>query len=79
MYKQSILLLFSGLLFGEALIIPRYATIVSERTVSSSTYDFIIAGGGITGLTLADRLTEDPAGTWHLLLHFGEEILISSS
>lgn len=41
---------------------PGLATIVSPRTASDTTYDFIIAGGGISGLTVADRLTEDPSG-----------------
>lgn len=25
-------------------------------------YDFVVVGGGTSGLTVADRLTEDPAG-----------------
>ncbi|KAK4233272.1 oxygen-dependent choline dehydrogenase [Achaetomium macrosporum] len=40
---------------------PALATIVFPRTVDNTTYDFIIAGGGISGLTVADRLTEDPS------------------
>ncbi|KAL8369879.1 hypothetical protein RB595_000300 [Gaeumannomyces hyphopodioides] len=43
-----------------ALRVPRYATAVSEAAVSKTEYDFVIAGGGISGLTVADRLTEDP-------------------
>ena len=41
--------------------VPRHATIVDRQSILSQ-YTFIIAGGGIAGLTLADRLTEDPSG-----------------
>lgn len=41
----------------------KYARVVQPSTVSNTTYDFIIIGGGIGGLTVADRLTEDPNGT----------------
>lgn len=41
----------------------RYATIVQARDMTNtSAYDFVVAGGGIAGLTVADRLTEDPNG-----------------
>jgi hypothetical protein len=45
-----------------ALGLPRHATLVSRQNASTTHYDFVIAGGGISGLTVADRLTEDPNG-----------------
>lgn len=41
----------------------RHATMISrELANATNTYDFIIAGGGIAGLALADRLTENSEG-----------------
>ncbi|KAF2200642.1 choline dehydrogenase-like protein [Delitschia confertaspora ATCC 74209] len=36
------------------------ARVVDAETASQTSYDFIIAGGGTSGLTVADRLTENP-------------------
>lgn len=42
---------------------PLHATVISRELANNTQqYDFIIAGGGIAGLTLADRLTENPEG-----------------
>ncbi|SPQ25932.1 bb02905e-a6b5-44a0-b1cb-607825c8e916 [Thermothielavioides terrestris] len=50
---------FSTAAPAESVRFPRHATVVDHRAVANN-YTFIIAGGGIAGLTLADRLTEDP-------------------
>ncbi|QRD91343.1 putative glucose-methanol-choline oxidoreductase [Aspergillus flavus] len=44
-----------------ALHTSQLATRVSHEVASATKYDFIIVGGGVSGLTVADRLTEHPA------------------
>ena len=53
----------SSLLFlaAEGAHTPRYAQIIGRGVPLQSSYDFVIVGGGTSGLTVADRLTEDPA------------------
>jgi hypothetical protein len=47
------------------------ASIVGRDVQISTTYDYIIAGAGPAGLTVADRLSENPRSTClHSLQHF---------
>ncbi|CZS97710.1 related to alcohol oxidase [Rhynchosporium agropyri] len=48
----------------------KHARVVDSVTASTTTYDFIIVGAGIGGLTVADRLTEDPE-TSVLVIEYG--------
>lgn len=42
-----------------ALRVAQHARIVGHDAVLRSAYDFVIIGGGTSGLTVADRLTEN--------------------
>ena len=58
----SLLIACPSLIEATPVRVPRHATVVDSRSVAASNYTFVIAGAGIAGLTLADRLTEDPNG-----------------
>lgn len=55
---------------GFARGIERATVVVEPRDVDEA-YDYVIVGGGTAGLTVADRLTEDP-DTTVLVIEYGE-------
>jgi hypothetical protein len=46
---------------------PSHAQVVEREGVLNASYDFVIIGGGTSGLTVADRLTENPDSGWFIL------------
>ena len=53
---------FLGLLAVLAAALPQGPTIIKRQEDLKQSYDYIIAGGGTAGLTVADRLTENSGG-----------------
>jgi len=47
--------------------LARRAVVVDAVSLSAQ-YDYIIIGGGTSGLTVADRLTENPESTYPIYL-----------
>lgn len=47
-------------------ISSRRAVHIADPTNLKESYDYVIIGGGTNGLTVADRLTEDPNGIFTL-------------
>lgn len=44
-------------------LLAKRALIVGRDTTLNFSYNFLIVGGGTSGLTVADRLTENPNST----------------
>lgn len=51
-------------------LLAKRAQFVGRDTTLKFSYDFLIVGGGTSGLTVADRLTENPNSAWQLFLYF---------
>jgi ribulose 1,5-bisphosphate synthetase/thiazole synthase len=60
---MNYLLLICQLIIQVSLVIaiPLRAQISGHSTELDAAYDFVIVGGGLSGLTVADRLTENAA------------------
>lgn len=73
MQLRSFLLLTSAALPGVRGVRRglEYATILTRDNRPSESYDYIVVGGGTSGLTVADRLTED-GKTTVLVVEYGE-------
>lgn len=56
---HSKLLLFAAVMHAR---LGAVAGLIERDVVLQETYDFVVVGGGTSGLTIADRLTEDPNG-----------------
>jgi hypothetical protein len=64
MFVHTALLLLAAGVAGVVAPVPPRARIVGREATLDASYDFVIIGGGTSGLTVADRLTENPDSVW---------------
>lgn len=62
-HMLPLLLLVLHTILSSAQRLAHRATIVDSVADLKAQYDYVIVGGGTSGLTVAYRLTEDPSGT----------------
>lgn len=67
----SSLLLLSSSLLGQVSALPSARVVRRHLSSLRDTYDYVIVGGGTSGLVLANRLSEDPATTV-LVVEYGD-------
>jgi hypothetical protein len=67
MYSRSVTLSLS-LLVSCCFALPFGGQIVGRDTALSTSYDFVVVGGGTSGLAVANRLSENRGLTSDLLL-----------
>ena len=64
MFGRALLLIFPVLVSASPAIRRQPSIVTSDPgSVDGQTFDYIIVGGGLAGLTVAGRLTEDPSKT----------------
>ncbi|KAK2761653.1 hypothetical protein FQN54_001481 [Arachnomyces sp. PD_36] len=67
---SSIVAVFCALRIADGLPFGHNAQVVGRDTELRRSYDFVVVGGGASGLTVADRLTENPETTV-LVIEYG--------